>query len=281
MKTLEGEYSVADCCEALGASRSGYYAWRTRLQGARAEANATLASQIESVFDRRQRRYGSPRITRELRRLGHRCSENRVARLMRDKRLSARPKRRFLVQTTQSDHALPIAPNRLADAPAVTVPDRVWVGDITYVQTDEGWLYVAGILDAWSRRIVGWAMADHLGTELPLAALQMALKQRSPAAGLLHHSDRGCQYASDRYREALQACASIPSMSRAGNCYDNAMMESFWATLKRELVYARRFATRADAARALFEYIEVFYNRERLHSSLGYQSPVDFETMSN
>jgi len=281
MKSLEHQYSVSECCEALGVSRSGYYAWRARPPGLRAEANRELAIEIAEVFDHRQRRYGSPRITRELRKRGRACGENRVARLMRDKHLNAKPRRRFRVMTTQSDHDLPIAPNRLAEIKAITTTNQVWVSDITYVATAEGWLYVAGILDAYSRRIVGWAMGDHLGTDLPLAALEMATMQRGTAQGLLHHSDRGCQYASDRYRQQLLAAEITPSMSRSGNCYDNAMMESFWATLKRELVDRRNFTTRVEACRAIFEYIEVFYNRERLHSSLGYKSPVDFETMRN
>ena len=183
--------------------------------------------------------------------------------------------------TTDSNHDLPIAPNKLAEAPDTTRVDEVWVGDITYVSTDEGWLYVAGILDAHSRRVVGWAMGDSLSTDLPLRALHMALRHRQPSEDLLHHSDRGCQYASERYREQLRTSGITPSMSRAGNCYDNAMMESFWASLKRELVHRVRFRNRAEAYRMIFEYIEVFYNRERLHSSLGYQSPVDFETMKN
>lgn len=281
MKTIEQEYPLTDCCRALGVSRSGYYAWCRRKPGPRAEANHRLSAEITGLFEQRQQRYGSPRITRELRRRGHECGENRVARLMRKKRLNATPKRRFRIMTTNSDHDLPIAPNRLAKVTEINRPNQVWVGDITYVSTDEGWLYLAGIMDAYSRRVVGWAMSENLETELPLTALKMALKHRGPSSGLLHHSDRGCQYASDRYREQLMASALVPSMSRSGNCYDNAMMESFWATLKRELVYRRRFATRAEAYRAIFEYIEVFYNRERLHSSLGYQSPVDFETMKN
>jgi len=281
MKTIESKYPLTDCCRALGVSRSGYYAWDQREPSSRTQANQVLKEEIAVIFEQRQQRYGSPRITRELRQRGRVCGENRVARLMRQKRLNATPKRRFRVMTTNSNHDLPIAPNRLADVTEITRPNQVWVGDITYVPTDEGWLYVAGILDAYSRRVVGWAMGNSLETDLPLSALEMALKHRQPSGDLLHHTDRGCQYASDRYRELLTTSALVPSMSRAGNCYDNAMMESFWATLKRELIYRYRFATRAQAYRAIFEYIEVFYNRERLHSSLGYQSPVDFETMNN
>jgi putative transposase len=259
MKTIEPEYPLTDCCRAWGVSRSGYYAWCDRKPGPRAEANLTLSEEIAGLFEQRQERYGSPRITRELWRRGRVCGENRVARLMREKRLNATPKRRFRVLTTNSDHDLPIAPNRLAKMVEITPPNQVWVGDITYVSTDEGWLYMAGILDAYSRRVVGWAMGESLETDLPLTALQMALKHRRPSSGVLHHSDRGCQYAGDRYREVLMAAALVPRMSRAGNCYDNAMMESFWATLKRERVDRRRLATRAEAYRAIFEYIEVFY----------------------
>jgi putative transposase len=276
MKSLNHQYPITDCCEALGVSRSGYYEWMERKPCPRAAANTTLIAQIEEVFHHRKCCYGSPRITHELRKRGYECSENRVARLMHEKGLNATPTRRFRIMTTDSNHDLPIAPNRLATTTEIIRTDQVWVSDITYVSTDEGWLYVAGILDAYSRRVVGWAMGDSLATDLPLDALKMALQQRRPSDGLLHHSDRGCQYASDRYREHLAAASVTPSMSRPGNCYDNAMMESFWASLKRELVHRVRFRTRAEAYRMIFEYIEVFYNRERIHSSLGYQSPVSW-----
>lgn len=281
MKSLNHQYPITDCCVALEVSRSGYYQWLARPPSTRAQANAALLSEVDRVFHARRQCYGSPRITRELQQQGCSCGENRIARLMRTHGLNATPKRRFRIMTTDSNHDLPIAPNKLAEAPATTQADQIWVSDITYVSTDEGWLYVAGILDAHSRRVVGWAMGDSLSTDLPLRALQMALHHRQPSEDLLHHSDRGCQYASERYREQLRSSGITPSMSRAGNCYDNAMMESFWASLKRELVHRVRFKTRTEAYRMIFEYIEVFYNRERLHSSLGYQSPVDFETMRN
>ena len=182
---------------------------------------------------------------------------------------------------TDSRHDLPIAPNRLREAAPPTQRDAVWVADITYVDTDEGWLHVAGVLDRHTRRGVGWAMDDTLATTLPLCALEMALTQRQPAAGLEHHSDRGVQYASAAYRRRLRAAGAQPRMSRKGNCYDNAAMESFWSSLKRELVHRVRFTTRAQARAAVFEWIELFYNRERLHSALGYKSPVDFETQLN
>jgi len=281
MKSLERQYPVRDGCRALGVSPSGFYAWRGRACSQRDQANAELTAEIQSLFVQYMTCYGSPRITRELHRRGRGCGKNRVARLMRQKGLRVVPRRCFRPQTTDSQHDHPIAPNRWAQHETVKEPNEVWVSDITYVPTGEGWLYVAGLVDAYSRRVVGWAMSDRLDTQLPLDALRMALEQRQPPQGLMHHSDRGCQYASEAYRTVLTQRGLQASMSRKGNCYDNAMMESFWATLKKELVHRRRFLTRAEAYRAIFEYIEVFYNRQRLHSSLGYQSPVDFETMRN
>jgi transposase InsO family protein len=201
---------------------------------------------------------------------------------MRVAGLSSRLRRRFRpVSLTDSNHDLPVAPNRLRNLAIPPRRNAVWVADITYVETAEGWLYVAGVLDRCTRRCVGWAMDDTLATTLPLSALDMALKQRRPTAGLVHHSDRGVQYASQAYRQRLAQAGVIPSMSRPGNCYDNAAMESFWSSLKRELVYRCQFATRAEAKAAIFEWIEVFYNRERFHSALGFKSPVDFETNLN
>lgn len=281
MKTMMEQYPVTDCCRALEVSRSGYYAWQRRAPSKRDQANTDLAAEIQRIFVEFWKCYGSPRVTRELRQRGRRCGKNRVAMLMRQNGLRVVQRRCFRPQTTDSSHDYPIAPNRLAQQEAITRTDQVWVGDITYVPTDEGWLYVAGIVDACSRRVVGWAMSDRPDTRLPLDALRMALAHRRPPQGLLHHSDRGCQYASEAYRAVLIQCGLQPSMSRKGNCYDNAMMESFWASLKKELIHRRRFSTRAEAYRAIFEYIEVFYNRVRLHSSLGYRSPVDFETMRN
>jgi len=204
-----------------------------------------------------------------------------VQRLMRATGRRGLQRRRWVPRTTDSRHDQPIAPNRLAEVPAPRQRDQIWVTDITYVPTDEGWLYVAGVMDRWSRRVVGLAMAEHLRTALVSAALQQARTHRQPARGCLHHSDRGCQYASQEYRQLLTAHGLEPSMSRAGNCYDNAAMESFWSTLKGELIQRRAFATRAAARQAIFEYVEVFYNRQRLHSALGYRSPVDFENQNN
>lgn len=281
MKTLSLDHSIAELCEALEVSRSGYYAWAGREPGVRAEANRRLAAQIQGLFANRRQSYGSPRITAALRQAGCGCNHKRVERLMRELGLQGRQRRRYRVLTTDSAHAEPIAPNRLAQAPACTAPDQVWVTDITYVATQEGWLYLAGVLDRYSRKVVGWAMSETLATTLPLAALDMAWQHRRPAPGLLHHSDRGVQYASQDYRDRLSALGVTASMSRKGNCYDNATMESFWSTLKHELVYRCQFRTRAEARQQIFEWIEVFYNRTRLHSALGYKSPVDFENQLN
>jgi transposase InsO family protein len=221
-------------------------------------------------------------VVRWLRARGHHCGRRRIARLMRAQGLSLRRRRRFQpLSLTDSRHDLPIAPNLLAARVPTGQPDAVWVADITYISTDEGFLYLAGVLDRCSRRCVGWAFGDTLHATLPLAALDMALQQRQPPAGLVHHSDRGVQYASAAYRQRLAHAGVIPSMSRKGNCYDNAMMESFWSSLKRGLIHPQTFATRAQARSAIFEWIEIFYNRERFHSALGYQSPVDFENQLN
>ena len=200
---------------------------------------------------------------------------------MKEKSLCGRQKGRYRVQTTDSNHDQPIAPNRLAQAPKATAPNQLWVADITYIETKEGWLYLAAILDLYSRRIVGWAMSERIDTVLVLKALAMALLHRSPPANLLFHTDRGVQYASGDYRQALGQAGLIASMSRKGNCYDNATMESFWATLKLELVYRRRFENRAQARSQIFDYIEMFYNRQRAHSALNYHSPVDYELQNN
>ena len=273
---MNGDHSVPQLCAALGVSRSGYHAWRHRPPSRRAQGDAELLELIRQARAASHETYGSPRVTRWVRERGQACGRRRIARLMRGAGLSARPRRRFRASLTDSDHDLPIAPNRLRERAVPVQPNQVWVADITYVETAEGWLYVAGVLDRCSRRCVGWAMGDSLATTLPLAALEMALTHRRPPAGLVHHSDRGVQYASLAYRERLAQAGLVPSMSRRGNCFDNAVMESFWSSLKRELVHRRQFQTRAEAQAAIFEWLEVFYNRERFHSALDYQSPVDF-----
>jgi len=279
---MQDQYSIAELCAALLVTRSGYHAWVARVPGQRAQADAVLLPLITRAHRESRQTYGSPRIRIWLQEHGQCCGRQRIGKLMRIAGLNSRPRRRFRpLSLTDSNHDLPVAPNRLRELATPQQRDTVWVADITYVETAEGWLYVAGVLDRCTRRCVGWAMSDSLATTLPLAALDMALKQRRPPAGLVHHSDRGVQYASSAYRTRLAQAGVIPSMSRPGNCYDNAAMESFWSSLKRELVHRCQFATRAEARAAVFEWIEIFYNRERLHSALGYQSPVDFETQLN
>jgi transposase InsO family protein len=232
------------------------------------------------IHARSRRTYGGPRVHQQLRQQGHRIGRGRVARLMRENKLTGRCRQRRKPRTTDSRHGGPIAENLLRDHPPVTEANQVWVTDITYVRTGEGWIYVAAVLDLHSRRIVGWACADNLDAALCTKALKRALRHRQPAAGLIHHSDRGVQYASLEYRVALDQAGLTRSMSRKGNCYDNAFIESFWSTLKTECTTRETFATRAEAEFKLFDYIETFYNPLRLHSSLGYRSPRDFEQCS-
>jgi transposase InsO family protein len=279
---MQPDYSIEQLCRTLRVTRSGYHAWVARPPGPRAQADALLLPLIQQAYRAGRHEYGRPRITRWLQERGQRCGPVRVARLMKQAGLSHRWRRRFRpVSLTDSNHDLPIAPNHLLHRSPTPHPDAVWVADITYVPTAEGWLYVAGVLDRCTRRCVGWAMGESLATELPLAALTMALTRRRPPNGLGHHSDQGVQYASAAYRQRLAQAGVVPSMSRRGNGYDNAMIESFWSSLKRGLIHPRVFGTRTEARAAIFEWIEVFYNRERLHSALGYKSPVDFETNLN
>ena len=278
---MSDEHPVQRLCVVFAVSRSGYYAWAQAAGSARERRDRELRAKIAVVYQQSRQTYGSPRVTIELQTQGEQVGRHRVARLMRQDGLRGRQKRRYRVRTTDSRHSHPIAPNRLATQPVPSQPDQVWVSDLTYVPTGEGWLYVAGVLDRCSRCLVGWAMGATLDTAVPLAALMMALRKRKPAAGLVHHSDRGVQYASADYRSALAAHGLVASMSRKGNCYDNAVMEAFWSSLKNELVHRRHFATRAEARTAIFDYIEAFYNRTRRHSSLGYQSPLDYESTLN
>ena len=280
---MKNDYPILRMCEHLEVSPSGYYDWKNRrtAPGPRAVANQTLAKQIEAIHVQSRQTYGSPRIVDELRKRGCRHGLNRIARLMQEAGLCGRQKGRYRAQTTDSNHDQPIAPNRLAQAPKAATPNQLWVADITYIETREGWLYLAAILDLYSRKIVGWAMSERIDTTLVLKALAMALLHRNPPANLLLHSDRGVQYASADYRRALNQAGLIASMSRRANCYDNATMESFWSTLKLELVYRRDFLTRSQARNQIFDYIESFYNRQRSHSALDYLSPVDFELKNN
>lgn len=271
------QYSIEDVCQALRVARSSYYAWLRRQPGKREVQNQRLQQELVSLFDQNRKLYGSPRMTVCLRRAGIPCSRNRVARHMRALQLKARQKRAFRPRTTDSNHPNPIAPNFLAVAPKPKAANQIWVGDITYLFTGQGWLYLAAVMDLYSRKIVGWATSASLETSLVKEALKQALVDRRPAAGLLHHSDRGSQYASSDYRALLHSCRLRPSMSAAGNCYDNAAMESFWSTLKTEWLHHQYFQTHNQARLAVFDYIETFYNPKRLHSALGYHSPVDFE----
>jgi putative transposase len=263
-------------CRLLQVSRAGFYAWQRRPPAARARADERLALEITTIHAESRQRYGCPRIHAELAARGCRTSRKRVARLMRAHGVAARRRRRFRV-TTQSRHPFPIAPNVLARQFERAAPDQAWVTDITYISTGEGWLYLAVILDLCSRFAVGWAMSARITDELTLAALGMALARRRPPQGLLHHSDRGSQYASGDYRQVLAQHGIVCSMSRRGDCWDNAVAESFFATLKVELVHDAMWETRATARTELFDYIERFYNGQRRHSALGYLSPRAFE----
>jgi putative transposase len=264
-------------CQLLKVSRSGYYAWLKRPEAKRTKENKILSEHIQQIHADSGQTYGSPRIQADLIAKGFTPSRQRVVRLMKQLNIKARRKRRFKV-TTDSQHALPIADNILDRNFTATEPDQAWVADITYIETHQGWLYLAVVLDLFSRKIVGWSMADHMRTNLVLTALEAALGQRIPAqSGLVFHSDRGSQYASADYRSALNSAGIICSMSRKGNCWDNAVAESFFGTLKTEFVHPRIFTTREIAKTAIAEWIEAFYNRKRLHSTIGYLSPVNFE----
>jgi transposase InsO family protein len=281
---LKTEHPIALLCQAFDVSKSGYYQWqqRQRQPAPRRAEDERLASAISRIHQESRSTYGAPRIQAVLRQAGRKHGRNRIGRLMRQLHLCGRQKRRYRVRTTDSQHDHPIAPNRLQELPKPTAPNQIWLADITYIQSAQGWLYLAAILDLYSRKIVGWEVRQRLDTALVLRAWEMALRHRQPPAGLVFHSDRGVQYAIAEYRAALQLAAATASMSRKANCYDNAAMEAFWSTLKLELIYRQNdFATPAEARAALFEYLEVFYNRQRLHSALGYQSPAAFEAANN
>lgn len=283
VKRLEGQHPVKGICQLLAVSRSGFYDWRGRSPSRRQEVDAQICGKLKAIFEQSRRTYGRPRLTHILRtQEGMRHGNNRISRLMRLIGLRARSRRRYRPQTTQSRHEGPIAPNRLAQRQGTaSCANQVWVNDMTYIETGEGWLFLSVVMDLYSRRVVGWAFHETLVTNGPLKAIQMALDHRRPQANLLHHSDRGCQYASTEYRGLLKENNIEPSMSRTGNPYDNAAMESFFSTLKTECLHQNKPATRSQARILLFDYIEVFYNRVRIHSALGYQSPVDFETKLN
>ena len=275
MKALATEHAVSEMCRVFAVSRSGYYGWCKAQKKTR--ASAQLDDKIREVFEEHRGRYGSPRITRVLRQRAVPCSENRVARRMQALGLAARKRKAGVPRTTDSRHGGPICAHLLLDREPPTQPHQVWLSDITYIATGEGWLYLAGFLDVATRRLVGWAVGETLEASLVCQGLQEAKTRHRPQAGLIIHSDRGSQYASGAYRQLLEEIRAVPSMSRRANCYDNAMMESFWSTLKAECFASYLPATHREARTMIFEYIETYYNRVRLHSSLGYQCPMDFE----
>ena len=272
-------FPIAVLCRVLRVARAGYYAWRRRGPSARAQADRELTAQLVQCHTASRKTYGAPRLHADLAAAGCRVGRKRVARLLRRAGLQGVTRRRRVPRTTIADPAAVPAPNVLQRDFTAPAPDRCWVGDITYLRTDEGWLYLASLVDVYSRRVVGWALADHLRTELTLEALDLALQQRQPApATLVHHTDRGSQYTAHAYQAVLAQHRITASMSRRGDCYDNALAESFNATIKAELVAQAHWATRQEARAAVFEWITVFYNRQRRHSSLGYRPPVEFET---
>jgi putative transposase len=265
-------------CRVLRVARSGYYAWRRCRESVRASENKRLMTVIRQLFEQSRETYGSPRIFHSLKKMGYTCGRHRVARLMRETKIQAVQRRAFRVTTVPGNQKA--APNLLQQQFRVSVPNRVWTSDITYIATKEGWLYLAVVLDMYSRRVVGWSMQEQLVDELVANAFNAAWNQRKPATGLIVHSDRGFQYAGQSFRRVLSNHACIQSMSATGNCYDNAVTETFFHSLKVELVYRKTFVSRNEARKSIFEYIESFYNRQRLHSTLGYKCPVEFEELS-
>ena len=274
-------YDVLICCQVLQVSRSGYYQSRKRGPSDRKRRREELAVKIQAVHEQNRCVYGSPRVYHALVAQGESVCENTVAKVMKQRQIRAKTKKKFVPRTTDSSHDQPLARNVLNREFAALMPNQKWVVDLTYIPTDEGWLYLAGVMDLCSRKIVGWSMHEHMQTELVTEALTMAIVHRRPQAGLLHHSDRGVQYASEDYRHLLDLHGIEASMSGRGDCWDNACAESFWSTLKTELVNHEHYATREQARQSIFEYIEVFYNRKRLHSALGYMSPEAFEAGLN
>jgi transposase InsO family protein len=270
-------FPVAALCRLLGVTRQGYYAFARRPPSSRVVSDRALQDRVQQVHAESRGTYGSPRVLAVLRHDGEQVGKRRVERALRNLGLSGRPRRRWRT-TTKANPTHPVAANVLAREFTASRPNERWVTDISYVWTNEGWCYLAVILDLFSRSVVGWALDTSLNTSLTLAALGMAVRRRRPEAGLLHHSDRGCQYTSADYRSVLSELGVTVSMSRKGNCWDNAVAESFFATLKTELVYARSWPTRLELRAAVFEYIEVFYNRRRLHSSVGYRTPAQVES---
>ena len=276
IRALAGRHPVARLCRALEVSRTGYYAWIDRPESRRRRENRQLLARIRELHGATREAYGALKTWKVLRANGIACGKHRVARLRRSHGIEARRKRRFRI-TTEHHKTAPPAPDRLRRCFAAARPDRAWVGDITFIPTRAGWLYLAVLLDLYSRRVVGWAMADRITQDLTRGALQMAIEQRRPAAGLLHHTDQGRQYAAQKYQDLLRRRGMLASMSRKGEALDNAVAESFFSTLKNELVHHCDFMTRDQARTEIFDYIELFYNRRRAHATLRYMSPIDYE----
>lgn len=276
IKTNHKKFSVSLMCKGLEVTRSAYYSWLSRPESKRSREERRLGEKVKTIHKTSRETYGTRRIQHDLVEDGERISRKRVGRLMKQQGLKSKSKRKFKA-TTNSNHNHPVAPNLLNRKFQIDQPDTVYVGDITYIQTDEGWLYLAVLIDLYSRAVVGWSMSNRMTAQLVTDALLMAIWRRQPAKGLMVHSDRGSQYASGLYQKALKEKGFICSMSRKGNCYDNAPSESFFHTLKTELIYHRRYHTRQEAIQDIFEYIEVFYNRQRRHSTIGYQTPLGFE----
>jgi putative transposase len=276
VESEKAAFPVGTLCNAVGVSRSAYYAWRRATPSQRELENQRVLAEIRAIHAEHRERYGSPRVLAELRDRGHDVGKHRVARLMRENGLKARPRRRFR-RTTDSGHKLPVAPNLLVRRFTANAPNQAWVGDITYIWTAEGWSYLAVLLDLYSRRVIGWALRKSLARDLAIATLKHALARRRPPAGLVHHTDRGSQYASADYRLLLERHGAECSMSAAGDCWDNAVAESFFATLKKELVHGCAFQTRSEAYDAISDYIDNYYNPKRRHSAAGNLSPINFE----
>jgi putative transposase len=270
------EYRLEKMCSVLKVSRSGYYKWKERPESERERQHKEWTEQVKEIYDQSRKLYGSPKITRKLLQQGVTISERTVTRIMNEQQWRSRTVKKYKA-TTNSKHSLPVQDNVLNQEFTASKPNEKWVTDITYIATGEGWLYLASVMDLYSRKIVGWHMSDRMTKELVLQALKQAYGRQQPDEAVLHHSDRGSQYASHDYQKQLQLYSMIGSMSRKGNCYDNACIESFHSVIKKELIYLNKYETRAEAEKSIFEYIEVFYNNERIHSSIGYNTPADFE----
>ena len=279
MEKHRNEFPIQAMCRVLGVSRSGYYAWRKREPSQRARENADMTATMKDLHQKSGGTYGSPRLHQALIKLGWRCGRHRVARLMKKHGLAGRTPRRYL-RTTQADGKRSVLPDLIQRDFSATQPNQKWVADVTYLATKEGWLYLAAVMDLYSRSIVGWSMQPYMTAGLVCNALRMGVSNRHPPAELIHHSDRGSQYTSQAFQNLLTSQHMRPSVGRTGDCYDNAVMESFFASLKRECVQQRIFSTRRQAKLEVFKYIEVFYNRHRLHSTLGYCSPLEFERLT-